>query len=167
MCFAVFGGIIVAMGLIYTLVLPNDSFSKMVSHFTSKNILLIGFLISLAAIVSSLVYSNVIGYPPCMLCWYARIFFYPQIILYGRGLLKKDYNILPYSLILTMLGLILTTYHSFIQLTGESILPCTAGGVSCLTRDVYMYGFITIPFMGVVGFGVLLLALCVSKKAAK
>lgn len=164
---AVFCGIVVCMALIYTLLLPSDKFSKTLSKFVSKNILYIGFLISLAAMVSSLVYSDVIGYPPCMLCWYARVLFYPQVFLFGRAIIKKDFNIVPYSMILTVLGVILMAYHSTIVITGESVLPCAASGVSCLSRDVFAFGFITIPFMGIVGFVSLLLSLLVYKKSNK
>ena len=161
---AVFCGIAVCMALIYVLLLPNDKFSKAFGGFVSKNILVIGFLISLMAVVSSLVYSDVIGYPPCMFCWYARVMFYPQLFLFGRAMIKKDRNILPYSMILTVLGLIITIYHSIIVLTGESLVPCTVSGVSCLTRDVFIFGFITIPFMGMIGFATLFFSLLVSKK---
>ncbi len=167
MCIGVFIGILVIMKLIYALALPNDKFSKIISDFVRKHILVIGFVISLSALVCSLVYSDVIGYPPCMLCWYARVMFYPQVFLFGRALWKKDRNILPYALILTTLGLIITTYHSIIQITGEGLVPCTVGGVSCVTRDVFMFGFITIPFMGAVGFAVLFLSLLVAKKSSK
>ena len=163
----VFAGLVYIMGLIYTLILPGDKFSKAMSGFVSKNILVIGFLLSLAAMVSSLVYSDIIGYPPCMFCWYARVMFYPQVFLFGRALLKKDQNILPYATILTVLGFVITVYHSIIQIVGESLVPCAVSGVSCLTRDVYVFGFITIPFMGVVGFGALLFSLLVTRSHHK
>ena len=70
-------------------------------------------------------------------------------------------------MILTVLGVLLTAYHSVIVITGESVLPCAASGVSCLSRDVFVFGFITIPFMGFVGFVSLLLSLLVYKKASK
>jgi len=165
MALAVFGGIAAVMGLLYTLILPNDSFSRFASKFVAKNILIIGFLLSLSALLVSLVYSEVIGYPPCLFCWWARVMFYPQFFLFGRALWKKDFNILPYSLILTTIGTIIGIYHSIIVLVGESVVPCTVSGVSCLTRDVYMFGFITIPMMSLTGFAVLLFCLLVAKKS--
>ncbi|MEI6316595.1 MAG: disulfide bond formation protein B [bacterium] len=165
MALAVFGGIAAVMGLLYTLILPNDSFSRFASKFVAKNILIIGFLLSLSALLVSLVYSEVIGYPPCLFCWWARVMFYPQFFLFGRALWKKDFNILPYSLILTAIGTIIGIYHSIIVLVGESVVPCTVSGVSCLTRDVYMFGFITIPMMSLTGFAVLLFCLLVAKKS--
>ncbi len=164
MSFAVFAGIFTILILSYSLLLPGDKISKSINNFLNKKILLIGFLISLTSVVSSLVYSNVIGYTPCLLCWYARIAFYPQVILFAIALFKKDKKIIDYSIGLTIFGLIIATYHSIIQMVGESPLPCSANGISCATRDVFQYGFITIPFMGFVAFLALLLMLIIAKK---
>ena len=167
MSVATFGGILASLMLLYTLVLPGDKFSRATHRLISKNILIIGFIISITALVSSLVYSDFIGYPPCMLCWYARVAFYPQVFLFAVALAKKDRKILDYSLALTIFGLVVTAYHSLIQIVGESPFPCSVGGVSCVTRQVFEFGFITIPFMGFIGFLVLLLSLLVAKKVLK
>jgi len=115
--------------------------------FVAKNTLKLGFVISLIGVAGSLIYSNVIGYPPCMLCWYARIFLYPQFILYGLALRYKDELVVRYTKFLTILGLIFATYHYIIEMTGYAPVPCSAGGVSCLTRYVFEFGFVSIPFM--------------------
>jgi disulfide bond formation protein DsbB len=152
---------------VFVLIAPEHPLAKKMSTFVHTHILTIGFLISLAAVVSSLVYSNVIGYPPCMLCWYARIAFYPQALMFAMALIKKDRSILPYTLALTIAGVVISTYHYIAESIQYSPLPCSAGSVSCLTRYVYEYGFITIPLMGLVGFASLLCALLVAKKASK
>jgi disulfide bond formation protein DsbB len=169
MSVATFGGIIASVLLAYSLAVPKSRFSIATLKLTSKNILFIGFIIPFSAVVGSLVYSEVIGYPPCMLCWYARVAFYPQVIIFAIALFKKDKTILSYALGLTIFGLIVTGYHSLIQIIGESaaILPCATNGISCVTRDVFEYGFITIPFMGFVGFLVQFFAILVAKKAHK
>lgn len=167
MSVCVFGGIAASLVLLYSLALPKDAFSRTINRFVGKNILWIGFFISLAAALSSLVYSNFIGYPPCMLCWYARIAFYPQVVLFALALLKRDRNIIDYALALTVMGLFVTGYHSIIQMVGYSPLPCEIGGISCVTRDVFEYGFITIPFMGFVGFAMQFLCLLSAKQAHK
>jgi len=167
MCIAVFGGILAIMKLIYALALPTDKLSKLIIGFVHKYILWIGFGLSSAALISSLIYSDVIGYPPCMFCWWARVMFYPQVILFSRAIIKRDRSILPYAFIMTSLGLVIGIYHSIIQITGEGFVPCTVGGVSCVTRDVFMFGFITIPLMGAIGFAVLFLSLLISKRASK
>jgi len=165
MSVATIGEIIICFVFLYTLSIPTDSFSPTVRKLVHKHILVIGFLISFAAMVGSLIYSNFIGYPPCLFCWYARIAFYPQVFLFGMALFKKDRKIIDYAIMLSVLGLVVGAYHSLIQYVGFSPLPCEAGGISCVTREVFQFGFITIPLMGAVGFLTLLLSLIIAKKA--
>ena len=61
--------------------------------FFSKNAFLFAFFVALVAGVGSFLYSNIIGYIPCSLCWWQRIFLFPQIILLGMALIKKDFRI--------------------------------------------------------------------------
>ncbi len=164
---ATLSGLVVSFILIYTLVVPTDKFSKATTALVGKNILFIGFVIPLAALVGSLGYSEIIGYPPCVLCWYARVAFYPQILIFALAIFKKDRSIIDYALALTVFGLIVTLYHSIIQIAGSSPFPCSADGISCATREVFEYGFITIPFMGFVGFLTMFLSLLTAKKYNK
>lgn len=167
MSVATFGGMVACLMMIYTLILPNEKFSQATQRIIGKSILFIGFIVPFSALVGSLVYSEIIGYPPCMLCWYARVAFYPQVLIFAMALFKRDRTILDYALGLTIFGLLVTGYHSIIQITGNSTLPCASNGISCVTRDVFEYGFITIPFMGFVGFLVQFFALLVAKRAHK
>jgi len=166
MSVAVFGSIITSITLAGALLFPETKFGASVIQFTHKYILAIGFFISFAALVCSLIYSDVIGYAPCIFCWYARIAYYPQVIMFAIAIFKKDRKIVDYSLGLTVFGLLVTGYHTYTNMVGYSPLPCGAT-VSCLTRYVYEYGFITIPLMGLVGFITLFLALLASKKHSK
>ncbi len=167
MSVAVFAGILSGIIIIFALLSPRSNFGRSVLGFVHKNILAIGFFVSFAALASSLVYSEIIGYPPCLLCWYARIAFYPQVIMFAIALFKRDRGVEKYAIGLTVFGLVVATYHTIVQIVGESPLPCSSTGVSCVTRFVYEYGFISIPLMGLVGFAFLFLALLASKKAAK
>ena len=164
---AVFAGMLASILLFVALIAPKSNFGSSINRFMHRNILFIGFFISFAALVSSLVYSNVIGYEPCLLCWYARVALYPQVIIFAMAVFKREHSVVDYTLGLTVFGLIITSYHSYIQWVGEAPLPCSAGGVSCVTRFVFEYGFITIPFMGFVGLLVLFLSLLSYKRAAK
>src|SRR3989338_190832 len=74
------------------------------------------FLVALFATLGSLFYSEIAHYTPCLLCWYQRIFKYPQVFLLGLGLVKRDKNIADYSLLLSVIGGILAAYHYLLQL---------------------------------------------------
>lgn len=167
MSFATFGGIALSLVLLYVLVLPSMKFSQRIGAFFGKNVLIFGFLFSFAAMAGSLVYSDLIGYPPCLFCWYLRIAFYPQVLLFAMALFKKDKKIVDYALGLSTFGLLVSIMHVISENVGASPLPCEASGPSCLIKYVYEYGFITIPVMGLVSLATLFLILLISKRAIK
>ena len=168
MAFGVFALILASLSLIHSLIWPKSAFGSDVLAFASKNILWIGFGMSLLAIASSLTYSNIIGYPPCMLCWYARIALYPQAFLYGMAIMKKNgRDILDYSLLLTGFGIIVTAYHTAIENIGYSLIPCSTDGASCLARPVHLYGFITIPVMALSACIALFLSVLAAQRGSR
>ncbi|MDE1874983.1 MAG: disulfide bond formation protein B [Patescibacteria group bacterium] len=132
--------------------------------FFSGNAILVAFLVSLAGTIVSLIYSNVIGYPPCELCWYQRICLYPQVILMGLALIRKDRWINVYGLVLSTIGAAIGLYQHIGQL-GLTALPCSAqvGSVSCAIRYVYEFG-VTIPYMSFAAFFFMAAVLLLSTK---
>ncbi len=127
--------------------------TNVVLGFFKDYTFIIGFLVALGAVSMSLFYSNVIGFPACELCYLQRIFLYPQLIVYGMQLYKKQksMSLVDMSMILAIFGTVTSLYHVYIENGGESSLPCAAPGavnqVSCATRYVYEFGYITIPVM--------------------
>jgi disulfide bond formation protein DsbB len=110
----------------------------------------IGFLLSLGAVLLSLFYSNVIGFPACELCWIYRIFIYPQVILFGMEIYKRDRAIVDQCIVLTSFAVLTSLFHIYVENGGASSLSCAVGGtaqISCATRYVYEFGYITIPVM--------------------
>jgi len=138
--------------------------SFFVSFFATKSVL-IGFLVSGLAMAGSLTYSDVIGYAPCVLCWFQRILMYPQVILLGVALYRRDVLMRLYGLILSTGGAVVAFWHYLGQL-GFGTLPCSAVGysVSCAERFVMQYGYITIPLMAFSAFALIALSFAVSLK---
>ena len=101
--------------------------------FVSEKSLVFGFIIALVATLGSLTYSEIIGYDPCKLCWLQRIFIYPQTVLLGLALWKKDYSIGVYSLVLSVIGGFIAGYHYLLQVGFAPALSCDSVGysVSC------------------------------------
>lgn len=132
-------------------------FISWLSDFVGKNRVAISLALVSGATIISLIYSDVIGYPPCKLCWLQRIFFYSQVVLFATALIKRFpvRDVLTYGFNLSLIGFLIATYHTFITFTGISPLPCDAV-VSCTTRYVMEFGFITIPTMSLIVFGALL-----------
>ena len=126
--------------------------SDPVLRFISNNAYIVAFLITLGGMVLSLVYSDIIGYAPCTLCWYQRILLYPEALLLGLALWKEDRTITDYIIALSGLGMILSIYQKYLELGGNSILPCSAAAVSCSKVYVMEFGYITIPVMALTSF---------------
>ncbi len=125
--------------------------NKSITSFVKKYFLQIGFFATLVSVLVSLAYSIGFGFAPCTLCWWARIFIFPQLIIFGVGWLElKDVKL--EILIMSLIGILITGYHTFIDFGGSEILNCEAGGVSCLKRYVFEFGYITIPVMALTGF---------------
>lgn len=106
----------------------------------------IGLGIALSGIVFSLIYSGIIGYPPCYMCWWQRVVIYPQVILYGIALFDRDRKVFRYTLALSLIGVIFSLYHNYLELGGSALIACDAA-VSCTAKYVNEFGFVTIPLM--------------------
>jgi disulfide bond formation protein DsbB len=111
------------------------------------------FLIALAATLGSLFASEVLGHPPCVLCWYQRIAMYPLTLVFFVALWSGDGRYARYSLPLCVIGVALAAYHNLLYygVIPETISPCREG-VSCTARQVELLGFVTIPLMSLVTF---------------
>lgn len=124
------------------------------SKFWAENALFFSFIITLIATAGSLFYSEVAGYEPCKLCWFQRIFMYPQTVLLGTALYRKYPSIMNYTLPLSIIGAAIAAYHYLLQLNIAPSLPCSAVGysVACSQRFVMSFGYITIPMMSFTAF---------------
>jgi disulfide bond formation protein DsbB len=131
-------------------------FKKEIPLF-SKKYLLTGFMLTLGATIISFMYSAGFGYEPCFLCWWARIFMFPQLIIFLVALIRKDSGAYWYSGALSILGVITSGYHVILENGGKDLLDCASEAVSCTLRYVFEFGYITIPVMSLTGFVVLLL----------
>ncbi len=144
--------------------------SKQSSHpvllFFATNYLSLGLLISAVATVGSLFLSEILHLPPCDLCWYQRIFVYPQVVLFGVALWKNDKGVVQYILPLSVIGLLLALYHNILQLNPS--LPCSVNSaVSCATKQIEVFGFDAIPVMSALTFGILIILSLIYKRVAK
>lgn len=113
----------------------------------------VAWVISLLATVGSLFFSEVMGLPPCALCWYQRIAIYPLVLIIGTGIIRRDGRMRSYALPLCLAGLAVAAYHNLLYygIIPETLAPCTQG-VSCTERQLEWLGFVTIPLMGLAAF---------------
>jgi disulfide bond formation protein DsbB len=131
--------------------------------WTGKNAIFLSLLVTLVAYAGSLFYSMVMGYAPCLLCWWQRVFMVPQIILFFIAYRNNDVKIFKYTTPLSIIGGLIAIYHILLpKLIALGVSSaCEVGGVSCLKQYVNAFGYITIPVMSLTVFiTLILIAVC-------
>lgn len=118
------------------------------------------FIVAIVSTTGSLSYSNIYNLPVCELCYYQRMFMYPQVIFLWVALWKKDYSFvrLP-SVIVSLIGAGIAGYHYYYHVlsfftTENLMMPCSAIGLvpSCSSKYILIFGYITIPLMALIAF---------------
>jgi len=114
------------------------------------------WLIATASTLGALFFSEVMSLPPCVLCWYQRIFMFPLVLLLPVGLFPFDPKIARYALPLSAVGGSLAVFHVLLTygLIPESIRPCTQG-VPCAQNQIEWFGFVSIPLLSLAAFSVI------------
>lgn len=111
------------------------------------------WLIACVSTLGSLFFSEVMGFAPCVLCWYQRICMYPLVLILPAALFPFDRNIVRYAAPLALLGLLVAGFH-LLLVAGyipESIKPCVQG-VPCSEVQIEWFGFVTIPLLSALSF---------------
>ena len=116
------------------------------------NAIWLAWTVALVCTVGSLIYSEVIHFVPCRLCWFQRIAMYPLAIILLVGAIRRETVVRYYALPLALTGLAVSIYHNLVQLN-----PSLEGGSCdplnpCSARTIEVFGFIDIPFMAAAGF---------------
>ena len=128
----------------------------------------IAFVTALVATFGSLYYSEIIGYPPCGLCWWQRVFMYPLVLVLGIAIWGKHHRAVPEALTLSGLGALVAANHYYLEMTGDSLLPCPANGaIPCTVRFVYEFGYVTIPLMALTSFLIIFFVMLIERRTGR
>ena len=123
-----------------------------------ENSLILICTVALVATFGSLYFSEVRGFEPCTLCWYQRILMYPIILISGVALFQKNARIALTTTVFAIIGGSISLYHYGIQkLTFLSDSAPACGDVSCTAAYINVLGFITIPFLALIAFTIILI----------
>ena len=116
-------------------------------------LLFTAWLVATTATAGSVFFSSVMGFAPCVLCWYQRIFLFPLVVILAIGLFPLDRGVVRYALPLASLGWLVAAYHNLVYagVVPESLQPCTRG-VSCTEEYLELFGFLSIPMLSLLGF---------------
>lgn len=113
----------------------------------------LGFIIAAGATLGSLWFSEVAGFVPCRLCWFQRIAMYPLMPILLVAAIRSDRRVGWYVVPTAVIGAFLAAWHYAIEwrpsLEGG---VCSASGTSCADIWFREFGFVTLPFMALVGF---------------
>lgn len=128
-----------------------------VRAFVLRHILILLLVAPLLSMIGSLYFSEIAGWTPCRLCWFQRIFLYPQVFMLLLALYRRDRGVIPYILLLSTIGIVIAGWHYGEQLWAaahplESLEPCDNTGVSCASTPFFHFGYITIPMMALTAF---------------
>jgi disulfide bond formation protein DsbB len=117
----------------------------------------IAFLVAATAMAGSLYFSEVAGYIPCTLCWYQRIAMYPLAVILLVAAARGDRGVRCYVGPVAAIGAVISTYHYLV----EWYPSLEGGGVCAVTTPCTVpwfreLGFVTLSFMALCGFAVIL-----------
>ena len=120
------------------------------------------WIINVVSFAGSMYFSNFMMLPPCVLCWFQRICIFPMSLILAVGFLKKDKNVIWYALPLVSIGWIISLYHNLLyyKIIPEAISMCTSG-VSCTSKQIEYFGFITIPLMAYTSLSLTIICLII------
>ena len=126
----------------------------------------LAFVLTLASAALTLYYSDVLGFEPCPLCWWQRIFLYPQVIVFALAL-WKNIAVRTISIALSVFGFGFAIYHHALQMLPAGSLPCPAANHSCAAITFVEYGYITYPLMAGTLFAFLIVLMVASRIRAR
>jgi disulfide bond formation protein DsbB len=111
------------------------------------------WLIATASTLGALFFSEIMQLPPCVLCWYQRIFMFPLVLLLPVGLFPFDAKVVRYALPLALTGWLVSLFQVLlvVGLIPEAIRPCTQG-VPCSEVQIQWLGFVNIPLLSFIAF---------------
>lgn len=125
-----------------------------------KYLLVLAWVVALAATIGSLYFSEVMGLAPCVLCWYQRIFMYPLVWLLGWAVVKKDKAAVVCAVPLAIMGGLVALYHNWYYYTFKPIDLLHCGLVtSCTVRYFSWWVVIDIPQLSLLAFAVIVISL--------
>ncbi|MBP9749614.1 MAG: disulfide bond formation protein B [Candidatus Pacebacteria bacterium] len=157
-----FSVIIVCLDVVVVFLAVSRSVMRMWLPPTFDRVLLryilpIASVSALMGVLLSLFYSEIVGFPVCVLCWFSRTMLFPYALIASVAWVRRDVQVWPYLLSLSVSGMVITLYHHLYQMGVTAGTLCTtfANGGDCAARYVFEFGFVTMPWMGFTLFTVL------------
>jgi disulfide bond formation protein DsbB len=156
-----------AIALIVMGVVGRKSDRSPFEFLRGSTLWLAGF-VALAAMLGSLYLSEVVHLIPCRFCWYQRIAMYPLALILLIAAYRKEGMIRVYAASLATIGVGLSAYHKLIQAyPGLDSGSCAASGPSCSAALILKFNFVSIPYMALSAFILILTLLWADRVNAR
>ncbi|TSC65396.1 MAG: hypothetical protein CEO22_492 [Candidatus Berkelbacteria bacterium Gr01-1014_85] len=109
------------------------------------------WLISLVAMLGSLYFSEIRHINPCPLCWYQRIFAYPNAILIGLTIWQRDRRAWLYVAVLALGQAAVALYHVMLQAGVPGIAASCSTNIATTCAKAYpVLGPLTLPQLSLI-----------------
>jgi len=140
--------------------MPLEPDSRALAPAGAWTLLFLAWLVASVATLGALFLGEVMGYTPCVLCWYQRIAMFPLVLILAAGLFPFDRRVVRYALPIALVGWLLALYHWGVAsgLIPESATPCSQG-VPCSLEQIVWFGFLTLPMLSVLAFSIIIAVL--------
>jgi hypothetical protein len=161
---------IVVIAIAVIAVADRDGFSglkRSVWSTLGPSALWLAFAVALTATLGSLYLSEVAHFVPCELCWYQRIAMYPLVPILFVAAVKRDAGVWRYAAPLAAIGSALSIYHYQLErFPDQTSVSCTLEA-PCTVVWIWKFHYISIPFMALSGFALIVALLLVARSSAR
>lgn len=127
----------------------------------------LAFAVAATATLGSLYFSEVRDLLPCRLCWFQRICMYPLAIVLLVGAIRRDRSVRWYAAPLAVVGLLVSSYHYFIEWNPQFESDSCAISVPCSVPYFREFGFVSLAFMALCGFAAILALLSIPSQESR
>lgn len=148
--------LIVTLGLLYDYFYNHQRWYR---RFVTSYVWLIILATTFGGVATTLLYSEILGFVPCSLCWLQRVALYSQALMSAAAFRIKDSVAFPlYGMVLSVFGFIVAVYQYIYQavpteLLESGVMPCLADGTADCSKPIMeVFGFVTFPFLSAILF---------------
>jgi disulfide bond formation protein DsbB len=125
------------------------------------------WVVALVAMMGSLYFSDIVGFTPCLLCWYQRILMYPLVFVLGVALWLREPGVWRTTLVLPLLGALIALYHVALQYRPSLELVGCEASAPCSGRYMAVFGFVSIPVLAASAFFIIVVLMITAAVAEK
>jgi hypothetical protein len=154
-------GIIVIVGILVLRVAARVSDAARdaldgIADAVAPNAIGLAWVVAVLATAGSLFFSEVAHFEPCRLCWYQRIAMYPIVAILATAAWRRERAGAIYAMVLAAIGAVIAAYHVALEWIPALDTGACAAGTPCTLVWFRELGFISLPTLALVAFGLII-----------